>query len=71
MFETFRSLNVLVAENCTEIGKNAEGSAGGTTNSIDPLPTIHSRYGEVINLELKSATERIQNIVCVITKPAV
>lgn len=35
--QTFRSLNVLAAENCTEMGKNAEESAGGTVNSIEPL----------------------------------
>lgn len=37
---TFRSLNVLVAEKRTEMGKNTDESAGGTTNSIDPLPTV-------------------------------
>jgi hypothetical protein len=38
--QTFRSLNVLVAENRTEIGKNIDESVGGTTNSMDPLPRI-------------------------------
>lgn len=28
---------MLVAENRTEMGKNTDESAGGTTNSIDPL----------------------------------
>lgn len=37
---TFKSLNVLVAEKRTEIGKNTDESAGGTTNSIDPLPRM-------------------------------
>lgn len=36
--QTFRSLNVFAAVNRTEIGKKTEESAGGTTNSIDPLP---------------------------------
>jgi len=34
---TFKSLNVLDAENPTEMGKNDDGSAGGTTNSMEPL----------------------------------
>jgi len=37
---TFRSLNVSVAVKRTEMGKNADESACGTTNSIDPLPNI-------------------------------
>lgn len=38
--QTLRSLNVLVAKNCTDMGKNTDESAGGTTNSIDPLSRI-------------------------------
>jgi hypothetical protein len=38
---TFRSLKVLDAENPTEMGKNDDGSAGGTTNSMEPLQTVH------------------------------
>ena len=34
---TFKSLKVLDAENPTEMGKNDDGSAGGTTNSMEPL----------------------------------
>jgi hypothetical protein len=37
---TFRSLKVLDAENPTEMGKNDDGSAGGTTNSMEPLQTV-------------------------------
>jgi hypothetical protein len=37
---TFRSLNVLDAENPTEMGKNDDGSAGGTTNSMEPLQMV-------------------------------
>lgn len=36
--QTFRSLNVFAAVNRTEMGKKTDESAGGTTNSIDPLP---------------------------------
>jgi hypothetical protein len=36
---------VLVAENWTVMGKNADESPDGTTNSIDPLSTkIMARY---------------------------
>jgi len=38
--QTFRSLNVSVAIKRTEMGKNADASACGTTNSNDPLPNI-------------------------------
>ena len=31
---------MLVAKNCTDMGKNTDESAGGTTNSIDPLSRI-------------------------------
>jgi hypothetical protein len=34
---TLRSLKVLDAENPTDMGKNDDESAGGTTNSIEPL----------------------------------
>jgi len=34
---TFKSLKVLDAENPTEMGKNVDGSAAGTANSIEPL----------------------------------
>lgn len=37
-YQTFRSLYILVAEKRTDMGKNADESAGGTTNSSDPLP---------------------------------
>ena len=37
---TFRSLKVLDAENPIEMGKNDDGSAGGTTNSMEPLQTV-------------------------------
>lgn len=36
---TFKSLNVLDAENPIDMGKNVDGSAGGTTNSMEPLQT--------------------------------
>ena len=36
--QTFRSLNVFAAVNRTDMGKKTDESAGGTTNSIDPLP---------------------------------
>jgi hypothetical protein len=38
--QTFRSLNVSVAVKRTEMGKNADESVCGTTNSIDPLQNI-------------------------------
>jgi hypothetical protein len=38
--QTFRSLNVSVAVKRTEMGKNADESVCGTTNSIDPLRNI-------------------------------
>lgn len=47
---TFRSLNVLVAEKRTEMGKNTDESAGGTTNSIDPLPTVPQKYKITITI---------------------
>jgi len=34
---TFKLLNVFNAENPTEIGKNVDGSAAGTENSMEPL----------------------------------
>jgi hypothetical protein len=37
---TFKSLKVLDAENPTEMGKNDDGSAGGTTNSMEPLQKV-------------------------------
>ena len=37
---TFSSLNVFAAVKRTEMGKKTEESAGGTTNSIDPLPSF-------------------------------
>lgn len=40
LIRTFRSLNVLVAIKRTEMGKNADESDCGTTNSNDPLPNI-------------------------------
>lgn len=36
------SLKVVVAEKRTDMGKKTEESAGGTTNSIDPLHTQHT-----------------------------
>jgi hypothetical protein len=45
---TFRSLKVLDAENPTEMGKNDDGSAGGTTNSMEPLQTAQM---EIVNLQ--------------------
>lgn len=36
--QTLRSLKVSVATNRTEMGKKADESASGTTNSMDPLP---------------------------------
>lgn len=38
---TFKSLKVLDAENPIEMGKNDDGSAGGTTNSMEPLQRAH------------------------------
>lgn len=38
--QTFKSLKVLAAEKRTDIGKKAAESAGGTTNSIDPLLSV-------------------------------
>lgn len=38
--QTFKSLKVLAAVKRTEIGKKAEESAGGTTNSITPLLSV-------------------------------
>jgi hypothetical protein len=35
--QTFKLLNVFNAENPTEIGKNVDGSAAGTENSMEPL----------------------------------
>jgi hypothetical protein len=35
--QTFKSLKVLDAANPIDMGKNVDGSAGGTINSIDPL----------------------------------
>lgn len=38
--QTLRSLNVFAAVKRTEIGKKTDESAGGTTNSIDPLQSL-------------------------------
>lgn len=40
--QTFTSLKVLEEVNCAEIGKNADGSAAGTTNSSDPLQSTQT-----------------------------
>lgn len=40
--KTFRSLKVFEATKRTEIGKKTDESAGGTTNSIDPLSSKHN-----------------------------
>lgn len=46
------SLNVSVAEKRTEMGKNRDVSAGGTTNSIDPLPHIHESDNSFKNTKM-------------------
>ena len=53
---TFMSLNVLVAEKRTEMGKNADVSAGGTTNSIEPLkivPSKHYKFSKLVSQRTK------------------
>ena len=46
---TFTSLKVFAAVNLTAMGKNADGSAGGTTNSMDPLSTtIHKSNQSIL-----------------------
>jgi len=49
---TFKSLNVLDAENPTEMGKNDDGSAGGTTNSMEPLQGHKAKFTtQEVNLQ--------------------
>jgi hypothetical protein len=51
--QTFRSLNVSVAIKRTEMGKNADASACGTTNSNDPLPNILRSDNKSKNTKIK------------------
>lgn len=48
---TFKSLNVPDAENPTEMGKNDDGSAAGTTNSMEPLQRAHKVKTQELDLQ--------------------
>jgi hypothetical protein len=56
---TFKSLNVLDAENPIDMGKNVDGSAGGTTNSMEPLQI----RGKRVNNGGQKTQIEVQNII--------
>ena len=62
---------MLAAVNLIAMGKNADGSAGGTTNSIDPLSAMIHKINQSFVRVYAEKSSQYKTIACMTVSPAV